>query len=248
MFKKFLLINIIIFATTLTGYAFSESDIDFLEQQNYGTVYSAESFAERLQRLENDMLGMSQGGDLDSRVEKLIKLNQNNVNAHNLAYLPQDMNMPDKKENAIRKFFNGISETFFDDGTLTGFTPSYGIYDPIYGQTYGNTNSYPSTVTFGNSPGLFGNFPSYCQYYGTNIPSYSRPYYGNNSWFNNINRKYYNKNYPGYHNTRTGHRHLPPHIYANNSYNPYYGSYSRYNPVYSPADIITRSAVHILKD
>ena len=113
MLKKILFVNLAMIFMSVCAQAYTESDIAGIEQRQYGRIYSGESLGERLYRLENDMLGMSQGGDLDKRVENLVKLNENNYVPGDSVYLNQDMNYSGKRESAIKKFFNGINLSFY---------------------------------------------------------------------------------------------------------------------------------------
>lgn len=228
MIKKILLFQCTILLLSLPVPAFEESDIDFLENSLYHKLYSEESLGERLNRLENDMLGMGQAGSIDERVEKLLTLNENRFNVATPNFTETE-HSPEKKEGKIKKFFNGVSD-MFSSGTITGFTPPLGssYYSNGY-SSYGNYNNrYFNNYTNPSAPGLFDALPSYCQYYGR------RKNYGYN---HPINSTYYNPRFHSPHNYR--HTYHPNGFYGN-GYNNF--------PTYTMPNIITNSGVHILKD
>ncbi len=227
MFKKLLLINVVMLSMALTGYCFSEEQLSKLEIIEYGQSYPDESIASRLSRLETDYFGMVQSGDIDSRMDMLKRMSNNSKRSAIL--LPEDNYYPGEKKSAIGRFWDNITDTF-SDGTVTGFTPGLDI------NSYGYSNNFYRNG-FNN---FFNSIPNYCPY---NNRYYNKNFF--NRAYRNINRfgnsgfNYYSPNYIG--------NYYRPNYY-NRPYSPYYNPYSGMIPQNMLTNLTTRSSVHIIKD
>ncbi len=186
MLKKIIVLNFAYIFTMLIGFCFSEEELEQLEYSKYGQIYNEESISERLNRLENDFFGMSQNGDIDSRIEKLSKIAENSKRAAIID--PLESYYPGKKKSSSRNFWDNITSSFSDDGIITGYTPSY------YNQGYSN-NVYRNE--------LFNSLNSsnrYCPYNSSYNNRFFNRFFHNSN--NTLNKKAYNK-------------HLPPNGYRN---------------------------------
>ena len=227
--RKIILYLIFMFCFVNCSYGFSDNDINNLEMSMYGNIYSNEDYGSRIKRLETDLLGMTQSGDIDSRIDTLKKIHSNS-NIATFSY-PDDRYYSPKKQGVIKNFFNNLSSSMFDTGTITGYTPSMS-------SSFSNNLYRNEFMNFANNP--YG----YCPY--NNGFNYSnRSLYGNRNRFNNRfgYRRGNNLSSLIPHNHHNHHNHYRP---------PYYSPYgiNRYNHI--PTDvsnnIATRSTVHILQD
>lgn len=233
MFIKILVFCFVLLSCSLNSFAFSEYEISSLEQNKYGQSFENESLSERLNRLETDYFGMSQTGDINSRLDMLSKLA---VNSKGSAIITPDYDYysvsKKNKSNPIKNFWNNISEPF-SQGVVTGYTPPISF-----------SNSYSS---YGNN---FMNFlngrPEYCPYHNK-----FHNHNFNNSDFNS-NNFLKNPHYNHLSDNRHRHRLYRPH----RTYSSPYRSVSQYNPFGSPYSMPTNaytnvaagSRVHILRD
>ncbi len=179
MIRKVVLLCCLFFVFAIEGNCYTEDEISNLEFNKYGQTFVNDSLSNRLNRLETDMLGMSQSGDIDSRIDTLIRMSGNNISVPSYDYYPSE------KKSAIRNIWNGITSSFgYDDGQITGFIPPMGLgysnssnhnyYRPHYHRPssycpYHNTYHRPSRNFHRHSPHTAYN-P-----YG---PNYQRPTYG----------------------------------------------------------------------
>ncbi len=222
MLKK--LFVMLLFLLISVMQAAGASDIDDIELNKYGRTYADESLSERLSRLENDLFGMSQSGDIESRLSKLSQVIEPNINPNNIVY-PQvayDYDVKPKK-NVFKRFLDNVSDTFDNTGVITGYTPL------MYGTGY----DYIPNLYRNEFRNMFYNPPQYCPYHNT---------------FHNRYPNFYNNNFPKINNRRY-HNYRNPYFNNYNRYNSlYYPHYGNYNRVYSPPNVVTNSSVHILKD
>ena len=97
MFKK--VCSFLFFILFFSNFAFAsyEDSLFELETLKYGKSFQNESISQRLLRLEEDYFGLSQSGDISSRISMLNKIAQNNY--------PNTMNLErrinTKKQNRI---------------------------------------------------------------------------------------------------------------------------------------------------
>ncbi|MCD7878484.1 MAG: hypothetical protein LUG16_00960 [Candidatus Gastranaerophilales bacterium] len=184
MLKKLFLLNFMFFSCIIPVFAYSQNQLDDIEYSKYGQIYSNDSLSSRLNRLETDLLGMTQSGSIDSRINMLMNMSEN---AHNPGAIYSYNNYPVKKS-TIKSFFDSVSDTF-SGGTMTGFTPS--LHD----------NTFYSGGLYGNGfMDYLNNSSRYCPYgngYNSVYNTYQRNYanrFLNNSYNNGIS-KYYNDRY-----------------------------------------------------
>ena len=147
MLKKIFILNFVLLIFTGIGYCYSEDELNRLEFLKFGQVYEQDSLGERLNRLEAYCFGMSQSGDINTRINNLKQLS----NSTPIMAYPYDNKYPAKKKNKIKTILDTASE-FFGAGSLTGFTPSFtgsGYSDNMYQNEFNN---------------FFNNQNSYCPY------------------------------------------------------------------------------------
>ena len=142
MIRRFLFVSFLFFMSQLFVFAFSEDELSYLEISKYGQTYEKDSFYQRLSRLENDILGMTQSGDIDNRIRLLYKVSSNSI------AFPQEKTYEVNKKTAIRNLWDNISSGFINnDGFMTGYIPSMNYSD--------------------NYMDFFDNEPQYCPYHNT---------------------------------------------------------------------------------
>ena len=249
MTKILLIIGLFVSLSLLPAFCFSESDLNAFELKQYGKTYSSDNLSTRLNRLENDLLGMSQTGDFESRMAQLSRVASPNINPNNIVYPKTSYNYNSynyastPKRSAIQKFLDNVSEAISPNGVVTGYTP--GFYPSEF---YGNQNRY-----YNPQP--------YCPYHNTFHNNYNNGFYNgfNNRFNNGFNNNFNNGfggNFPPINNRIVHGRGFHNHYYHNNPYNNYYNRYNpygnpyyrNYNRFYYPENIVTKSAVHIMKD
>lgn len=248
MFKKIFVIVVLFFQFFIISFAYTDNTIENLEYSKYGKIYSNEDLGSRLRRLEMDILGMSQTGDVNSRINNLQQVA--GVGNYSAIMPPEDNFYPGEKKSAIRRFFDNVTSSFYDPGNITGYTPSLTgsgyYYDSVYDNNYFNSlNRYNNYHPYGNP------------YLG-----YNNPFYNNNRYFRN-NRPIRNKissilpamntnNVINRNNRLPNRLNRPYRPYRPNlPYNHYgYNPYSRngFLPTDISTNIATRSSVHILQD
>lgn len=166
MLKKVLFIIFCFFLITASAYCYSEENLSSLEYQRYGESYEYESLSSRLSRLENDLFGMTQSGDVDKRIEMIVRMSESN-NIVNVPHSREDDFEKRKNGGSIKKFWNNFTSALTDTGTMTGFIPpmygSYGSYGGYYPNGY---NNYYGNNRFKNrlknrfyTYGFNGNYP-----------------------------------------------------------------------------------------
>lgn len=174
MFRSFILSLILLVICPCFALSYTEQQISNLEFNRYGQSFVDDSLADRLNRLEMDVLGMSQSGDIDSRIGRL-----NDIFMHEMPTPQIDYYKPERKS-AIKNILNNVS-SLFDNGYMTGFIPSL---ENSYGSHYYRNNS-PQYCPYHNSyhssyhhrPARFSHYNPHVGYnpYG---PAYQRPTYG----------------------------------------------------------------------
>ncbi len=179
MLKKLFLFNFMFVLCFNQVFAYSDDELSYLEHSRYGRSFEYEALSERLSRLETDVFGMAQAGDVETRIYNLSKMSKNSRSVVNY---PEYASPENKKRNVIRNLLNNVSSVF-ESGVITGFTPSmssYGYSDNIYDREFNN---------YINNP------PQYCPYHNR--------YYPQNPFYNNYTQpmppvNYYsgNTNYP----------------------------------------------------
>ncbi len=207
MLKKLIILSLLYFGMSLFGFCFSEDDIAKLEYSKYGEIYTNESISERLTRLENDYFGMTQNGDIDSRINMLSKMTENSKRSAIID--PLESYYPGKKKNSARNFWDNFSSSFSDNGVITGYTP------PLYNQGYSNNiykNELRNSLNYTNG---------YCPYNSSyNDSLFNRFLHKSN---NKINKPVYKRNLPTPHNNLRGRRlsgsyyQMPPNITTRSS-------------------------------
>ena len=236
MFIRFFILGLLFLLSGVYVFAYSDDEISFLEQNQYGQSFESDSLAQRLNRLETDLFGMAQSGDIDSRLDMLFKLSNNSKAS---AIVTPDYNYysvsEPKKANAFKNFWNNFTEPF-SQGVVTGYTPPINYSSSF--SSYGN-----DFMNFLNNP------QQYCPYHNT---------YHNNNHYHNYNNLGNNKflNRP-YHNTinKNG-RYYNSKFRPKRNYRMTHNNFSPYNPFGSPSsmpttgymNVSTGSSVHILRD
>lgn len=113
----------------------SKGDLSKLESKVLGRNYAQDNLQSRVERLEQQLLGAVQEGDLTDRYETLKVASQNSNFAQNLTndYYPNSV-MPNR--GGLRGMLGNIGAAMLGGGMMTGYSPSL---DPFYSQnTYGN--------------------------------------------------------------------------------------------------------------
>ena len=135
MVKNFLILLFIMSSLAQICFASYEDRLFELENLRYGRAFANESLAERLLRLEEDYFGLSQSGDINSRINMLFQIAQNNYpNPMNL-----DRRVQIKKQSRIRNALRNFASIFTDGGVVTGFVPPISTFDNNY--NYSSYNS-----------------------------------------------------------------------------------------------------------
>ena len=174
MLKRFVFGFVLMFVFPCVALSYAEEQLSNLEINQYGQTFVEDGFADRLNRLEMDMLGMRQSGDIDNRIGRLNRVSFGEINTPSFDYYKPE------KRSAIKNLWDNVSSVF-DAGYMTGFIPSFG-------NSYG-TNYYQNKIqdycpyhnSYNNSyhhrPARFNHYNPRMGYnpYG---PSYQRPTYG----------------------------------------------------------------------
>ena len=200
MLKKFFVLIILSMALTSNAFSFSDNTLSNFEYAKYGETYQYESLAERLNRLETDYFGMAQSGNIEERIDKLSKINRNSQPSN--LFQPNKIYYNNKKNNRLKSFWNNLTSGF-NDGFMTGYTPSM------------NT-----ITTSGASNDIYRN-NSFCPYNSNSqYRNFPRPY----NYLNGVNRLTPYK--------RIGNNFQNPHNYnPNMKYNrPYVNRTSYFTP------------------
>lgn len=184
MIRKVLFTGFFVFIFAGAGFCYSDGDISALEMRKYGQTYNNDSLADRLMRLETDMFGMSQSGDLDSRINMLTQMAES-YNTPSFS-APQYNYYNGEKKGFIRNLLDG-----FSSGAMTGFTPPFS--------------------TTGYSSYNYGNYGNYCPYENYSSGPYYKSHFrrpgsiishhnhnNRHNWHRPHYRPHYNPNYSAY--------------------------------------------------
>ncbi len=229
MLRKIIITMVIFISLQAAVYSYSPEQLSNMEMVKYGQSFENDSLSSRLMRLETDLFGMTQSGDIDSRLDMISQMIGSSSSIP--VYEPYNAYYPKEKKGIINRFLNNLSDDF-SNGALTGFTPpitSTGYVNDFYGNGFMN---------YTNNTGR------YCPFHNT---------YHNNGFFNNRNDFWYGRNkYPralSHRNNFRASRLWRNPNYANfNSYANPYGYYRSPIPTNTYANVLTRSGVHIIKD
>ena len=185
MIRSFLLISFLLVFSQNICFSFSENELSYLEISKYGQTYENDSFSQRLLRLENDILGMTQSGDIDNRIKLLYKVASNSI------AFPQERIHGENKKSAIKNLWDNISSGFIaNDGYMTGYIPSTNYSDDYmdffdsqpqycpYHNSYHSSARRIPRIGRHNFPHNHHYHPSSYNPYG---PRYQRPTYGRTS-------------------------------------------------------------------
>ena len=170
MLKKFIFLLFLLIISPCIALSYTEQNISNLEINQYGQAFVEDSLSDRLNRLEMDMLGMRQSGDIDNRISVLNRMSLGEIQTPIFDYYKPE------KRSAIKNIWNNVSSAF-DSGYMTGFIPSF---SNSYGNNY-YRNNVPEYCPYHNSyhhrPARFNHYSPRVGYnpYG---PSYQRPTYG----------------------------------------------------------------------
>ena len=237
MLKKICFVIVLLFVFSNMGICYSEENLSAIEFSRYGQSYENESLSSRLMRLESDLMGMTQSGDIDSRIELISRMADNSDLS---AVQPNNIFYPEKKKSAIRNFWDNVTSST-SSGSLTGFTPSM------------DSTGYYNSMNNNGFWDFFNSSPSFNPYYNPNTSCTYNSFYRNTPYFRN-----HLLNHPFERNIserkRHFHRRAPYQRYYGNNFgirpnynNPYY-NYGRAVPTNINSNYATRSAIHILKD
>lgn len=153
-------------------YGISPRDIAKLENRVFGRTFEQDDSDTRITRLEKEMLGAMQGGNLKKRFQT-VKTAAKHYNtypeiaARNSAFSPNYYNNPRmQRQNFLGKFLDYVAGGF-GMGTMTGYTPS--LYDPYSQYSGGAYNQYNPGNGAGMQDYYMGNTGGY--YNNKNIGS-----------------------------------------------------------------------------
>lgn len=220
MLKKIFMLSLSAVFFSLSAFCFSEDDIAAAEYARYGRNFADESLGERLNRLETDFFGMSQTGDINSRLANVSRMASNIKNG--VTPILNDYYYESKPKKFFSRILDNLASNFGTDEYITGYTPS--IINTI--SSSGGSNFYNSRYPYS---GLNNNYYNYSGRY-----PHSYPYHRN--YFDRTGSLYRNNNPYLYHNP-----------YGNYPYNNT-APYTSRTGYYIPPQIETQSSIHILKD
>ncbi len=170
MIRKIFILTAVFLLSNLQGFCFSDNEISYLEISQYGKSFEQDSFSERLARLENDVLGMTQSGEIEKRIKNLYKVVGNSI------VLPDPRNSEVNNKKSFKDFWNNMTSGLLNsNGYMTGYIP------PI------------TTNLGGNSSDFFDIEPICCPH----LKSYHHkhrhsPRIGRHNFHNNYTPNYYN--------------------------------------------------------
>lgn len=212
---------------SLSGFCLTNDVLSDIELSNFGKNYANESMANRLNRLETQFLGMTQSGDIESRINTIYKIANSSFTNPILSI--QENNY--SKKRPFKRFWQNITSTFDDNGIITGYTPSISSFN-VSGFDFNNNFNYNLNHNFQDN--YYNKTPyGYCPYHTNNI---SQTFEKMNNSFNHFDKrhssKFYNKQHP---------------FNNYNAYNPSYLS-KRYIPTNSNQNLNIGTSVKILED
>lgn len=136
-----------------------------LENKVFNRTYQQNTIENRIERLEQQVFGAVQSGDMDTRYEALVSA----IKSYNTTSMNQNL-IPNTGQNrGIRGIANALLNNAIFGGTMTGFTPPI---DPYYGN-YSNGYTTPYNPYANQNMNNFGGsgYGSY-QGYRTNHGMY----------------------------------------------------------------------------
>lgn len=144
----------------------SQKVLSKMESKIFGRNYGQNDAQTRIERLEQEIFGAAQSGDVSSRYETL-KTAVSNYKPDQIAsnYCQDPLSAP---RGGFKGILGGIGSVLFGNmlgGTMTGFSPSLDPFSNSYGNSngYGNNNGYNN---FANLGGNFGGNPGSGMYQG----------------------------------------------------------------------------------
>lgn len=212
---------------SLNGFCLTNDVLSDIELSNFGKNYENESLANRLNRLETQFFGMTQSGDIDSRINTIYKMATDPLS--NPVSSISENNYSAKKP--LKRFWQNITSAFDNNGIITGYTPSISSFN-VSGFDLNNNFNNNLNHNFHNN--YYNKTPyGYCPYHTNNI---SQTFDKINNSFNYFDkrhdRKFLNRRHP---------------FNNNNNYNPSYLSKS-YIPTNSNQNLNIATSVKILED
>ena len=143
----------------------SRNDLTKIEAKVFNQTYPQNSPERRIERLEQQLLGAVQSGDLNTRYE--------NIKTASKCHNSNNYSAADLQAQGTRGVWQGLTQamggSMFGGGMMTGFTPPIAPFNNNYSSGYGN-NNYNNYNAYSNS-----NTNSYASAY----PSGSGMYRGN---------------------------------------------------------------------
>lgn len=146
----------------------SKAGLSRLEAKVFGRNYAQNDVQSRIERLEQELLGAVQEGDLTPRYETV----KTAANSYNNNMAQQCYQNPAAGRGGLRGILGVLGSAFVGNGMMTGYTPSM---DPFfnnnnYGNSYGNGygNNYGNNYGYNNNnySNLGGSSPGYGMYTG----------------------------------------------------------------------------------
>jgi hypothetical protein len=135
----------------------SSNGLSRMESKIFNQTYTNNSAQNRVERLEQQLFGTVQSGDLEARY-RALQVATANINKMN------------QSQRGLRGFTNSLGNSFWGGGSMTGFTPPLDDFSD-FGNDMNNTTTYNN------------NFNSnYGTNYGTNSYNNQNNAYGNNTY------------------------------------------------------------------
>lgn len=239
---KYIIFSMLLLLFNQAVFADYEIDLDRLEKNKYGEIYSDESISQRLERLERDYFGLEQSGDIEHRVNMLNRMNVHSVTNSIIPQVEPEL----EKKKGIKKFWNDFKSSFSDDGVITGFTPpitSYGYTNDFYTN---NSNGYNGF--WGGQNNFLNNRNNFCPYHNRyHYNNYGNFPYGINNPISNFNNRISN-NLPHNMIPPPPGRIQPPVNHHPAGYNNAYYNMPQRIPTHSSSSFSTGSRIHIIND
>lgn len=126
-----------------------------LENKVFNRTYQQNSIERRIERLEQQVFGAAQSGDMDSRYEALVAAvkNYNAANA-TTGYIPNTV-----QPRGLRGIASALLNNAILGGTMTGFTPPLDPYNSTYPNSYMNPyNTYSNPLMMNSYPSGYGTY------------------------------------------------------------------------------------------
>lgn len=124
----------------------SKNELSRLESRIFNQSFSSNDPQRRIERLEQQVFGAVQNGDLDSRYEAIRMASKTYLRNNNFNNYPQNL-----RQTGWKGVTNNLGNAILG-GSMTGFTP------PINPYNYGYNNSYNN---YTNPYGSYGNYRGY---------------------------------------------------------------------------------------